>query len=71
MLDGEGGYTVAGQLRPSSVSVPMRALPLGLAGDVKLIRDVKADTILTYDDVAIDESLLAVKLRRENEKLVA
>lgn len=71
MLDGEGGYTVAGQLRPSSVSVPMGALPLGLTGDIKVKRAVKVDTILTYDDVEIDETLLAVKLRRETEKLVS
>ncbi|MHA6262497.1 NAD(P)H-dependent oxidoreductase [Arenibacterium sp. CAU 1754] len=70
MLDGEGGYCVAGQLRPSRVSVPMRALPLGLTGDIKLIRDVPVDTILTYDDVEIDESLNAVKLRRECEAMV-
>lgn len=70
MLDGEGGYCVAGQLRPSRISVPMRALPLGLTGDIKLIRDVAVDTILTYDDVEIDESLNAVKLRRECEAMV-
>jgi predicted homoserine dehydrogenase-like protein len=70
MLDGEGGYTVAGQLRPARISVPMGALPLGLTGKVKLRRPVKADAILTYDDVEIDESLLAVKLRREAEALL-
>lgn len=70
MLDGEGGYCVAGQLRPSRISVPMRALPLGLTGDIKLIRDIPIDTILTYDDVEIDESLNAVKLRRECEAMV-
>lgn len=68
-LDGEGGYTVAGQLRPSTVSVPMRALPLGLTGGVRLLRPVKADTILTYDDVELDETLTAVRLRREVEKM--
>lgn len=70
MLDGEGGYCVAGQLRPSRISVPMRALPLGLTGDIRLIRDVPIDTILTYDDVEIDENLNAVKLRRECEAMV-
>lgn len=70
MLDGEGGYCVAGQLRPSRVSVPMRALPLGLTGDIKLVRDVPVDTILTYDDVEIDETLNAVKLRRACEAMV-
>lgn len=70
ILDGEGGYCVAGQLRPSRISVPMRALPLGLTGEIKLIRDVPVDTILTYDDVEIDESLNAVKLRRDCEAMV-
>lgn len=70
ILDGEGGYCVAGQLRPSRISVPMRALPLGLTGEIRLIRDVPVDTVLTYDDVEIDESLNAVKLRRECEALV-
>ena len=70
MLDGEGGYCVAGQLRPSRISVPGRALPLGLTGDIKLVRDVAVDTVLTYDDVVIDETLSAVKLRRECEALV-
>ena len=70
MLDGEGVYCVAGQLRPSRISVPGRALPLGLTGDIKLVRDVAIDTVLTYDDVVIDETLSAVKLRRECEALV-
>jgi len=70
MLDGEGGYCVAGQLRPTRVSVPMRALPLGLAGDIRLVRDVPVDTVLTYDDVEIDENLNAVKLRRVCEAMV-
>ncbi len=61
---------MAGQLRPSGVSVPMGALPLGLTGDIKLVRDVPVDTILTYDDVEIDETLNAVKLRRECEALL-
>jgi predicted homoserine dehydrogenase-like protein len=48
----------------------MRALPLGLTGDVRLIRDVPIDTILTYADVEIDQSLLAVKLCRECEAML-
>jgi predicted homoserine dehydrogenase-like protein len=67
ILDGEGGYTVAGQLRPSSVSVPMGALPLGLTGQARLKREVPQDSILTYEDVELDESLTAVKLRRTLE----
>ena len=68
LLDGEGGYTVAGQLRPASVSVPMGALPLGLTGNIKLRRDVAVDTVLTYDDVELQENLAAVKLRQQMEQ---
>ena len=68
ILDGEGGYTVAGQLRPTEISVPMRALPLGLAGNVTLVRDVQRDSIVTYDDVELSADLLAAKLRRRLEQ---
>ena len=71
MLDGEGGYTVAGQLRPSAASVAMGAFPLGLAADVKVVRPIKADQVLTYDDVELDPNLKAVEMRKENETLLA
>jgi predicted homoserine dehydrogenase-like protein len=70
VLDGEGGYTVAGQLRPARLSVPKRALPLGLTGGLRMVRAVKADTMLTYDDVVVDEALGAVKLRRRAEAML-
>ena len=71
MLDGEGGYTVAGQLRPTGISVPMGALPLGLAGGIRMTRAVRADQVLTYADVALDDDLEAVRVRRELESRVA
>ncbi len=67
VLDGEGGYCVAGQLRPADKSVSMGALPLGLTGGVALRRAVARDSILTYDDVTLDEGLTAVRLRRQQE----
>lgn len=70
VLDGEGGYTVAGQLRPARVSVAMRALPLGLTGGATVLRPVAADQVLTYDDVRLVEGLAALDLRREVEAMV-
>jgi predicted homoserine dehydrogenase-like protein len=67
ILDGEGGYTVAGDLRPSSVSLEMRGLPLGLACDLPLKNDVRAGAVLTYDDVDVDNSLSATQLRLQME----
>ncbi|MSO70089.1 MAG: flagellar biosynthesis protein FlgA [Alphaproteobacteria bacterium] len=67
MLDGEGGYTVYGRLMPASASLGIGALPIGLAHGVKLVRPVARDAVVRYDDVAIDASSLAVKMRREME----
>jgi len=69
VLDGEGGYTVHGKLLPAARSLAIGGLPLGLAHNVKLIRDVPAGKCLTWGDVAIDTSLNAVRLRKEMEAL--
>ncbi len=69
MLDGEGGYTVHGKLLPAEKSMAMGGLPLGLAHDLKLIRNVAAGQSLTWADVYADESLVAYKFRREMEQL--
>src|SRR5438874_6655820 len=69
MLDGEGGYTVWGKLLPAQKSIALGGLPLGLAHGPKLLRAVKAGVPLTWRDVAIDETLLALKVRRDMEAL--
>lgn len=69
MLDGEGGYTVHGKLLPAEKSMAMGGLPLGLAHDLKLIRNVAAGQSLTWADVQADESLVAYKFRKEMEQL--
>jgi predicted homoserine dehydrogenase-like protein len=71
MLDGEGGYTVWGKLLPAQKSIALGGLPLGLAHGVKLVRAVKAGAVLAWSDVAIDETLAAVKVRRDMEALFA
>jgi predicted homoserine dehydrogenase-like protein len=68
-LDGEGGYTVFGKLTPSSASLANGYLPLGLAHNVRLLNRVAKDSIITWADVAIDETLPAVRVRREQEAL--
>ena len=68
ILDGEGGYTVVGKLMPAADSLNLGGLPLGLAHDVKLRNPVAAGRALLWTDVVVDESLLAVKVRREMEQ---
>jgi len=67
ILDGEGGYTVWGKLLPSNKSVSMGGLPLGLAHDIKVIKPVKKGQSLSWDDVAVDTSTHAYKIRKELE----
>ena len=69
MLDGEGGYTVHGKLLPATASLAMGGLPLGLAHDVKLLRDVPAGQSLTWADVQMDTTLTAYRQRKEMEAL--
>jgi len=67
MLDGEGGYTVWGKLFPASTSKGKGYVPLGLAHDVKVIRPVAKGQSLRWDDVSMDTTTHAYKIRREME----
>ncbi|MFO1080908.1 MAG: SAF domain-containing protein [Reyranellaceae bacterium] len=68
MLDGEGGYTVSGGLRPAGLSLERQYLPLGLAHNVKVVRPVKAGSPVTYGDVQTDTTSAAYRLRRQIEE---
>jgi predicted homoserine dehydrogenase-like protein len=71
MLDGEGGFLVWGRQTPAQVSLAEGYLPLGLASDVRLTRDVGEGQTLRWTDVAIDPAADAVKVRREMEAAFA
>ncbi|WP_417210337.1 NAD(P)H-dependent oxidoreductase [Antarctobacter sp.] len=70
VLDGEGGFTVSGGLRPARQSVEHGYVPLGLAHNVKLVKPVKEGHAVTWNDVEIDTTTAAYKLRREVEGVV-
>ena len=67
MLDGEGGFCVWGKQTPAEVSLRDELLPLGLAHNVKLKRDIAEGGALKWADVAYDPNDGAVKARREME----
>lgn len=67
MLDGEGGFCVWGRQTPAERSLDEGLLPLGLAHNVKLKRDVAQGAAIRWDDVEYDPHDLAVKVRREME----
>ena len=66
-LDGEGGFCVWGKQVPAARSLAHGLLPLGLAHEVTVTRDVAEGECLRWSDVAYDESDPAVKVRREME----
>lgn len=66
-LDGEGGFAVFGKLAPAHLSLRNRALPIGLAHNARMTRDVAKDCTVSWDDVQVDESSLAVLVRQELE----
>jgi predicted homoserine dehydrogenase-like protein len=69
ILDGEGGFAVWANAIPASRSLQLRALPMGLAQNVKLKRPIKKDQIVSYDDVELAHDLDVVSLRREMENM--
>jgi len=67
MLDGEGGFCVWGKQTPADTSLERELLPLGLAHNVKLKRDIAEGQPLRWSDVVYDPTDTAVKVRREME----
>jgi predicted homoserine dehydrogenase-like protein len=70
VLDGEGGYTVWGKLLPAKRSLAMKALPIGLAHGVKLVRPIPAGQAITFDDIEPPPDGLALQLRREAQAMI-
>jgi len=67
VLDGEGGFCVWGRQTPAEVSLENGLLPLGLAHNVRLRRDIGEGEAVKWADVDYDANDTAVKVRREME----
>ncbi|MBL6777741.1 MAG: flagellar biosynthesis protein FlgA, partial [Alphaproteobacteria bacterium] len=63
MLDGEGGFTVWGQLYPAQAAQAIDGVPIGLAHNLKLTRDVAEGAPVTWDNVTShpDSDILALR----------
>jgi len=70
-LDGEGGYTVWGKAMPATESLAAGALPIGLAHDLRLGRDVGRGEVICWDDVAIPDGDETIVARRAMERTFA
>ncbi len=69
ILDGEGGFCVWGKQTPAADSLRHGYLPLGLAHEVKLRRDIAEGQSLKWSDVLYDAEAPAARVRREMEAL--
>jgi predicted homoserine dehydrogenase-like protein len=66
-LDGEGGFTVYGKLIPTADSLKHQALPIGLAHNMILNKDIATGQAISWNDVDYDASLQAIQFRKEME----
>ena len=66
-LDDFGGYTFHGVMDRAEVARQLNALPVGLAPGAEVVRPVPAGSILTWDDVQLNEDNTVVKLRRQQD----
>jgi Predicted homoserine dehydrogenase len=67
-LDGEGGFSVWGKLIPAKKSLKLNALPIGLAHNLKLKRDIEKNKILTWNDVQFDLNDEIIIYRKKMER---
>jgi len=68
-LDDFGGYTFYGVMERAEEARALSALPAGLAPGAKVVRPVSLDSVVTWDDVSLDETSTVVRLRRRQEEL--
>ncbi len=72
LLDGEGGFTVWGQLMAAYASLEKGAIPIGLAYDLALKNPIKEGHVVTWSDVKLTKAKLSScghKTRRDMEAI--
>jgi predicted homoserine dehydrogenase-like protein len=62
-IDAIGGFMTYGQCENAGITQREDLLPMGVAEGCRLVRDVKRDTTLRYDDVRLPEGRLVDRLR--------
>jgi predicted homoserine dehydrogenase-like protein len=67
-IDGIGGYMTYGQCETADITATQRLLPMGLAEDCVLKRDISKDQVITYADVTLPKHRFCDKLRQEQNE---
>jgi predicted homoserine dehydrogenase-like protein len=68
-IDGIGGFTVRGYADIAADARAENLVPIGLIQNAIMKRDVPVGTLLTYDDVVLDQNSLIVALRKEQDEM--
>lgn len=69
-FDSIGGYMVFGSLEDAKIQKKENHVPIGIITEGSYAkRDIKKDTVLTRDDIELNEDNIIVKTRREQEKI--
>jgi predicted homoserine dehydrogenase-like protein len=68
-IDGIGGFKTYGLCENHKTVLENNLLPMGLAEGLKVIKPIKKDQVITYDDVEIVSTRLIDKLMAEQNKL--
>lgn len=68
-IDGLGGYMTYGMCENYDTVRGENLLPIGLAENAVLTRDIPKDAVLTYDDVVLPDDSLTVALRRQQDEM--
>ncbi len=71
VVDGLGGYDSYGEAETSAATTSGGLLPMGIAEGCRLVRDVRKDDALRYDDVELPDGRLIDRLRAEQAELFA
>ncbi|HLW61110.1 MAG TPA: SAF domain-containing protein [bacterium] len=71
ILDGIGGRMIYGLVEPSAQASAGRAVPIGVTQGARVLRHISAGSALSDGDVALDEALTIVHLRRLQEALTS
>jgi predicted homoserine dehydrogenase-like protein len=69
VLDDFGGYTFYGTMDISSTARALNALPVGLAPGALVKNPLKTGSVITWQDVQLDENSVVVRLRRQQDAL--
>lgn len=68
-LDGIGGNAAYGTIENVEIAHRENLLPMGLSEDCRVLRDIKADQPITYDDVELPPDRLSQRLREQQDRM--